>query len=32
MCACVHLYCVEAVQQGERSQLGMLQQDVVGQV
>ena len=25
-------YCVEAVQQGERSELGMLQQEVVGQV
>lgn len=25
-------YCVEAVQQGKRSQLGVLQQEVVGQV
>lgn len=32
VCVCVFRYHVEAVQQGERSQLGVLQQEVVGQV
>lgn len=34
MCPVLHVfpYCVETVQHGERSQLGVLQQEVVGQV